>query len=158
MPPIYAAWAACGSFMERERWTPQVVPEGRSARPLFRVRFPGAAFTSGDVVFIEKKRETAMRLAGGAIENARRLYGSGGFQCPHLGDALAPRMGGSSPPRSRSACGFVVRPLRCMVRVWQGLFLKILCLYVLRAWCQDWLLFGLCWFCRVRVLGAVSHS
>ncbi len=44
-----------------------------------------------------------MRLAGRAIENARRLYGSGGFQCPHLGDALAPRMGGSSPPRSRSA-------------------------------------------------------
>ena len=111
----------------RERWTPQVVPEGRSARPLFRVRFPGAAFTSGDVVFIEKKRETAMRLAGRAIENARRINGSGGFQCPRLGDALAPRMGGSSPPRSRSACGFVVRPLRCMVRVWQGLFLKMLC-------------------------------
>ena len=94
---------------------------------LQRVRFPAAAFTSGDVGFISDN--TGVRLAGRAIENARRLYGSGGFQCPHLGDALAPRMGGSSPPRSRSAWRSWW-PLRCMVRVWQGLLLKkLLCHY-----------------------------
>lgn len=39
-----------------------------------------------------------------------------------------------------------------------GALLKNSLPMMLRAWCQGWLLFGLCWFCRVRVLGAVSHS
>lgn len=44
---------------------------------LQRVRFPAAASTSGDVGFISDN--TGVRLAGRAIENARRLYGSGGL-------------------------------------------------------------------------------
>ena len=42
-----------------------LLPDGAS-----RVRVPGAAFTSGDVGFISDN--TGVRLAGRAIENARR--------------------------------------------------------------------------------------
>lgn len=54
----YMLRAWCQGWLITESWL------SGNVRPC-PVLFRGAAFTSGDVVFIEKKRETAMRLAGG---------------------------------------------------------------------------------------------
>jgi len=54
----------------RERWTPQVVPEGRSARPLFRVRFPGAAVRVAVVVAAPLYGQS---LAGALLKNTLPL-------------------------------------------------------------------------------------
>lgn len=156
MPPIYAAWAACGSFMERE-----VDSAGGARGAAGKAALPGSipgrgVHVGGRGVHREKER------------NSDAPCRAGDRKCPAhkwLWRVSVPAPGGcsgtphgwfESTPEPVRVAVVVAAPLYGQSLA--GALLKNTLPMMLRAWCQDWLLFGLCWSCRVRVLDAVSHS